>query len=244
MQQKQTNWVYRRCTRSIGIEVSDWYGSSSPSLSAHFHSETQISVVLKGIRSFQIGKQSFQISAGKFAVIPAGTPHRSLGSGGIQTHSRDLFVDPTQIAICEHSSIWFGSVLDVAPCDADSTIEDVIHQFDKNKVIGEKLRLAESWPSEIVEAVCETAAPISEIAGLTPLSREGFIRKFARGTGMTPHAYRIAYRACQARSMLRMNLPPALVAVDSGFSDQSHLGRVFQRNFGTTPAAYRRAWLG
>ncbi|MGI9506756.1 MAG: helix-turn-helix domain-containing protein, partial [Geminicoccaceae bacterium] len=60
--------------------------------------------------------------------------------------------------------------------------------------------------------------------------------------GMTPHAYRIAERASLARAKLRRGEKPAFAAYDAGFADQSHLGRVFRKAFGTTPARYRQAW--
>jgi AraC-like DNA-binding protein len=44
----------------------------------------------------------------------------------------------------------------------------------------------------------------------------------------------------RARRLLRAGEPIAAVAAETGFADQSHLGRLFRRTFGTTPGAYCR----
>ncbi|MEM8950277.1 MAG: AraC family transcriptional regulator, partial [Pseudomonadota bacterium] len=43
---------------------------------------------------------------------------------------------------------------------------------------------------------------------------------------------------CPLRSRARARLTRSA----SRFADQSHLGRVFRRAFGTTPARFRQAW--
>jgi AraC-like DNA-binding protein len=61
-----------------------------------------------------------------------------------------------------------------------------------------------------------------------------------RELGVAPHAFRLLARLNFARQLLRAGDPIAMVAVDAGFSDQSHLTRLFRRTFGTTPGVYWR----
>lgn len=80
---------------------------------------------------------------------------------------------------------------------------------------------------------------IGRIAAARGISREEFSRRFARATGLPPHAYRIIRRLNEARRRLRGGEPLAAVAAELGFADQSHFGRQFLRVFGVSPAAYR-----
>jgi AraC-like DNA-binding protein len=80
-------------------------------------------------------------------------------------------------------------------------------------------------------------ARLAEIAGLHPLS---LIRAFRRIEGMPPHAYQTARRVAAAQAMLRQGLPPAAVAFECGFADQSHLTRTFKRIVGVPPGLYRQ----
>jgi len=89
--------------------------------------------------------------------------------------------------------------------------------------------------------VARTDREIGSIARSAGTTREGFIRRFRRLVGLTPHAYRIAARLNAARYLLASDISPAEAAADAGFADQSHLGRAFRSHFGTTPNAYRRA---
>jgi AraC family transcriptional regulator len=77
------------------------------------------------------------------------------------------------------------------------------------------------------------------------LSLFHFLRKFRTEFGCPPHAYVMQRRIEHAkRQMARRDIPLKVVAADCGFSDQSHMTRVFRRLLGTTPAEYRNAVSG
>jgi transcriptional regulator GlxA family with amidase domain len=58
--------------------------------------------------------------------------------------------------------------------------------------------------------------------------------------GLPPHALLIAHRVRHARRLLEAGTPIAVTAAATGFADQSHLHRHFQRSLGTSPGACRR----
>ncbi|MEO0844794.1 MAG: helix-turn-helix transcriptional regulator, partial [Cyanobacteria bacterium J06643_5] len=79
-----------------------------------------------------------------------------------------------------------------------------------------------------------------ELANFLNLSQFHFCREFKKSVGVTPHHYIMQQRVKMAKRVLKQqNLPIAEVAVECGFSNQSHLGRVFKQHTGTTPRRFR-----
>jgi AraC-like DNA-binding protein len=91
---------------------------------------------------------------------------------------------------------------------------------------------------ERLEADPAIPVTLHELARECSLSRFQLLRAFARTYGLPPHAYLMQRRLARARRLLRARMPLAEVAVDCGFSDQSHLSRCFVRQFGVTPGRY------
>lgn len=89
----------------------------------------------------------------------------------------------------------------------------------------------------------DPAAPLTlaELSELCGLSHFRFLRAFTKVTGLTPHAYLIQRRIHQARRLIAAGTSLAEAAFASGFSDQSHMTRLFVRNFGVSPGAYAAA---
>jgi len=82
---------------------------------------------------------------------------------------------------------------------------------------------------------------------LETLSREveveptRLVRAFRRHLDTTPADYLRHLRVDEARRLLLdTERPVADIALETGFTDQSHLTRVFRRSLGETPAAFRR----
>ena len=86
---------------------------------------------------------------------------------------------------------------------------------------------------------------LADLAGVVQLSVFHFLRKFRAEFGCPPHAYVMQRRIEQAkRQLARRDIPLKVVAADCGFSDQSHMTRLFRRLLGTTPAEYRNSVTG
>jgi AraC-like DNA-binding protein len=83
-----------------------------------------------------------------------------------------------------------------------------------------------------------TLAELAERAGI---SRFQLLRRFAALHGCTPHAWLMQQRAERARALIRQGETLAAAASACGFADQSHMTRIFTRQFGFTPGAWQRA---
>ena len=82
-----------------------------------------------------------------------------------------------------------------------------------------------------------TLAELAEVAGL---SRSHLTRLFGATFNVSPHVYLNAVRIAQAQTLISLGMPLALVAVECGFVDQSHLTRRFKGCVGVAPADWRR----
>lgn len=89
----------------------------------------------------------------------------------------------------------------------------------------------------------DPAAPLTlaALADLCGLSHFQFLRAFSKATGLTPHAYLLQRRIQEARRLIAAGTPLAEAAFACGFADQSHMTRLFVRNFGLAPGAYAAA---
>lgn len=81
---------------------------------------------------------------------------------------------------------------------------------------------------------------LEDLAGLANLTVFSLIRKFQNEFNCPPHAYVMRQRIEHAKRLLaRHDMPLKVVAANSGFSDQSHMTRLFRKFFNMTPNEYR-----
>lgn len=85
--------------------------------------------------------------------------------------------------------------------------------------------------------LCEDVT-LANLGALTGLSSYALLRAFRRHTGLTPHTYQLQRRLEAAKERLLLGETIASVATETGFFDQSHLGRHFKRVVGVTPGAF------
>jgi AraC-like DNA-binding protein len=86
----------------------------------------------------------------------------------------------------------------------------------------------------------ERNVSLPELAAVAGTTTFRLIKLFRDRTGLPPHAMQVAHRIRLARRLLETGHTIAETAARTGFTDQSHLHRHFQRSLGFTPGAYQR----
>jgi AraC family transcriptional regulator len=95
---------------------------------------------------------------------------------------------------------------------------------------------------ECMEANLTRALTLADLAEAASLSQTHFARRFKATTGAAPHQHIMRLRLQRAQRLLRETQRSiAQVAFECGFAHQGHLTRVFKRQAGITPAAFRNA---
>lgn len=91
---------------------------------------------------------------------------------------------------------------------------------------------------ELIEDRYDEPLSLAEIGAAAGLSVFHLERSFAAIAGVPIHRYLQHVRLCRARELLRRGIRPAKVWAVCGFSDQSHMTRLFRAHHGFTPAHY------
>jgi AraC family transcriptional regulator len=95
---------------------------------------------------------------------------------------------------------------------------------------------------EFLLANIKRGVALREVARECGISVGHFSHAFRRTLGVAPHKWLIEQRVVLSKEKLRVDgLSLSDVAMECGFSDQSHLTRVFGQVVGVSPGAWRRA---
>lgn len=93
-----------------------------------------------------------------------------------------------------------------------------------------------------MESSGEADTGLDTLAAEAAMSPYHFLRVFRRVVGMSPRQYQLRQRLSRAAVALRAgDMPVVQVALAAGFGDLSSFDRMFKREFGRTPRAWRRA---
>lgn len=89
-----------------------------------------------------------------------------------------------------------------------------------------------------IEANFTDRVTLQDLAAIAGLSVFRLVTVFRREVGVPPHRYLCHVRIRAAMALLGRGIPPAVVASEAGFFDQSHLSRHFKTICGVTPGQY------
>lgn len=95
---------------------------------------------------------------------------------------------------------------------------------------------------DLIESALDEDLSLERLAAEAGVGTHAFSAAFVKAHGLPPHRYVVERRIQRAKRLLRdSDLPVAAIAVQTGFSSQSHLASVFKRTVGLTPRQYQRS---
>lgn len=148
-----------------------------------------------------------------------------------------LLMEETE-AQCRHGPLYFEPLARALAVGVLSTVRDEHLRKARAAAVPPGISRA----VQCLETDFANNFSIAELAAMAEVSRGHFALSFRQVTGFSPHQYLLRVRLSYARKLIAQGNPVlslAEIAAESGFFDQSHLNRVFQRFFGTTPSHFR-----
>lgn len=234
----------------------------------HVHDTYAIALIEQGVERFRCGRAEGVAPAGSIIVIPPGEVHtgeRGCESGWAY---RVFYPQPQLLAALmaelrdgDAAAPVFGSIVLDDPAlfmalrrlhavlvgAADPLLRTVAwreamtpllrHAGVREPATGREdgaVRVVQ----ELLRADTDATLTLNDLAREVGLSPWHLNRVFSRTVGLPPHAWRNQWRLAQAKRLLHGGMGPAETAASLGFSDQSHLHRLFKRAFGVTPSGY------
>ena len=137
-----------------------------------------------------------------------------------------LMQDSTTMEV-ESQFIWFLTQLIKRYTDAPITEQK---PGEENKAIQKARRYIEDHFAYGIS--------LDSLSHHVALSPYYLLRVFCAEVGMPPHAYLESVRIRHAQRLIRTGKPLAEIAIEVGFSSQSHMTRSFKKIIGVTPGQY------
>ncbi|GAA4224038.1 AraC-like DNA-binding protein [Sagittula marina] len=243
---------------------------SDRSFPCHSHDEFGFGYLVAGGQESWSGRGLVEAGPGDVITVNPAEIHDGRGQPGAPRHWRMLFLTPAALArfgdVAAETVEWHNPVLShpatrivVAgafaavveerpdPVQIEEALLAAIRALagEALPIAGHRCGPVPTGPvARVLDMIGQNwAAPLSlsDFADEAGMSRYGFLRRFAREVGTTPHAYLTQHRVKRAREEIATGLPIAEAALAAGFADQSHLTRAFARQFGLPPGRFRAA---
>lgn len=84
---------------------------------------------------------------------------------------------------------------------------------------------------------------LNELSNIAGISKYSLIRSFTRQKGISPYSYLETIRISKAKKLLEQGISPIEVALQTGFTDQSHFTNFFKKLNGLTPKQYMNIFI-
>lgn len=227
----------------------------------HFHTEFYIGVIMRGCCEFEANGTRFRANAGDLVLINPFEVHTAGCDPEVEYCA--VYVDELPVTDAAGGQSRFLSFTQtvVARSPLAARLADVLSSAGPgDEVVGvlgeiagahaaqkmpdlDLLEFQKKVMSLMDEAYdADLAAPIAQLAARLGMQPQHFSRAFHRAFGFPAVFFRNQLRMHRAEHQLRSGAKPAEVAVECGFSDQSHLIRELKKSRGITPKLYAAAY--
>lgn len=134
-------------------------------------------------------------------------------------------------SLMEEETMLMETLIQLVARYADDKYE--ISRFSKN-------RPSIFSAKEYIDVFYSKNLSITQLAQMANMSPFHFTRSFTQEIGIPPHTYLNQVRIQQAKTRIKQQFPLADIALETGFTDQSHFTRKFKQISGMTPGQYSK----
>ena len=250
-----------------GVSVAENTYAAGLCVAAHTHDAPLLSLVLHGNATEEIGSRTRELGVQSLLYTPAyeAHGHRFLTPGrwlNIQFSARwfqrvgageatlptapQLLRDGAAVSWAARLAAELREPDGVSRFAVDGALLLLVADLSRLPVAGERRR--PRWLQSVEDAIEAAGAEtpsVTDLAALAGVHASHLLRTFRRYHGTTVATYVRRRRIERARNeVAKGDRPLSMIALDAGFSDQSHFTRVFRQTFGETPARYARSMRG
>ena len=226
----------------------------------HSHDEFGVGVVRAGAQHSWSGIGSVEAYPGDVISCNPNEIHDGIPIGGSARHWDMLFIDAAIVAhhsvhLCDSVEeftapalsspalrLQFDKLLScVTGCFNPLKVDEELSQLLELMLLGgrvDALATADNNIDPVIDWIDQDPASshsLDELASTAGISKYQLIRSFKKQLGITPHAYIVQQRVRLARRLIQAGESLTTAALASGFADQSHLTRSFQKQYAFTP---------
>lgn len=271
MAEGRHDWFRTRRDGGSGVEALR-AGLLRHSYGRHAHATCAVGVAEAGSQTFRHGRSVYRTRPGSVLLFEPFDLHDGHATTEAGVVYRMLYPDPGQLEAAAREQGARGVIGFRAPLADDRALARAIFAYGRaldggdplacderyHALVAQLVRFVETGPAaecggaegalarvrEEMHASLAEPLTIRRLAATAGLGRFRLIRAFHRRFGMPPSAYLRTLRLEAAKRLLGAGTRPAAAAAAAGFTDQSHLTRLFKSAYGVTPGAYRAALAG
>lgn len=257
------NRVERWRDEALGAELLRAAGAPPP-LPAHHHPTWQVGQVIEGSLTFELPTWTVDVVPGELVVVPPRVPHaiapRSATAAYEQVEFPEDFLSAdgaapfrcrSRAALEAFSLVVQRSARgDVASSRllAASDLRDALFSISEGSAEPEVAvdREAANRVSEMeavqtfLESTTDRALTVAEVATFAAMPRATLLRRFGEHFHTSPSRYHLSVRVHAACRLMDDGASVGEAAVQTGFSDQSHLTRRARLVLAMGPARWKK----
>jgi len=262
------NWILGQSTRGIERMEARLLGWR---FAPHRHDTYAIGITLSGVQTFRYRGSQRYCRAGQCHILHPDEVHDGAAATDAGATYRIVYVDPSLVQrVLRGRSLPFvpDPIVNLTPAqrrvlsqawDMDEEI-DALGEAEIAAAVAEVLALASGLgeptrprnvPIKALQRVRAKLASdpthptrVRDLERISGLDRWTLARDFRAAFGTSPRRFRTMRQLDHVRQSLMQGVSLAEAALLAGFSDQSHMTRMFKRTYGLTPLdwARRQAW--
>lgn len=239
--------LFGRIVRAVGSVAEHAYPAGLVA-TPHVHDHSYLTIVLDGSTTERFDHRTERLVPSTVHLMPAGEKHSNEYTAATRCLHVEVDEALNQVGVLgpgplhDARAALFGTLLydefqrddDLAPLSIQGLLLALLARAPLART---------PWLSRVMDALRDSYSrkpSLSELAAIAEVHPAHLCRAFHRKTGKTIGAYvrelRIA-RACRLLSITDRTL--AEIALDCGFSDQSHFTSAFRRIMRVTPGQFR-----